>query len=362
MVAFIGTVGTTSGRARSVRPQRCPTRQRRVLVKAEFFDAWSRRCIPEPNLRKVVDALQNVAIELAEQIGAAPITKIQGHAAGMNASGDSQKELDVIANHAFKRACEASGCVSVMASEEDEQPVEIPSTIGPGDVGIPSYVVCFDPLDGSRNIESSIPTGSIFGIYAYRPDLGVEANVLQPGINQVAAGYILFSSATQMVLTTGSGAHIFTVDWQTRRFVCTSESIHMPKRGQVYSLNDARYFDWPKGLQDYIDTIRQGKGENAGKKYSARYVCSLVADFHRTLYTGGWAGNPRSHLRLVYEANPLAFIAEQAHGRGSDGKRRILEIQPAALHQRLPLFLGSSDDLNELEKYDVQQKDGSYDV
>lgn len=126
--------------------------------------------------------------------------------------------------------------------------------------------------------------------------------------------------------------------------------------GQIYSVNDARYFDWPQGLRRYIDTVRQGKGKYP-KKYSARYICSLVADFHRTLMYGGVAMNPRSHLRLVYEANPLSFLVEQAGGRGSDGKSRILSIQPVKLHQRLPLFLGSPEDIEELEGYgDVQQK------
>lgn len=125
--------------------------------------------------------------------------------------------------------------------------------------------------------------------------------------------------------------------------------------GQIYSLNDARYFDWPAGLQKYIDTVRQGKGQS-GKQYSARYVCSLVADLHRTLLYGGWAGNPRSHLRLLYEANPLSFVAEQAGGKGSDGKRDILGIEPSALHQRLPFFVGSVEDIEELVGYeDVQQ-------
>jgi fructose-1,6-bisphosphatase I len=158
-----------------------------------------------------------------------------------------------------------------------------------------------------------------------------------------------------LCISVGSGTHGFTLDRSTGEFVLTHPSIIIPSRGQIYSVNDARYFDWPEGLKKYIDTIRQGKGENP-KKYSARYICSLVADFHRTLLYGGIAMNPRDHLRLVYEANPLSFLVEQAGGSGSDGKRRILEIQPAKLHQRLPLFLGSSADISELEGYgDIQQ-------
>mmetsp|Transcript_12775 Transcript_12775/g.40369 ORF Transcript_12775/g.40369 Transcript_12775/m.40369 type:complete len:140 (-) Transcript_12775:191-610(-) len=132
----------------------------------------------------------------------------------------------------------------------------------------------------------------------------------------------------------------------------------IPARGQIYSVNDARYFDWPEGLQKYIDTIRQGKGQNP-KQYSARYICSLVGDFHRTLLYGGVAMNPRAHLRLLYEGNPLSFICEQAGGLGSDGERRVMDIVPEQVHQRLPLFLGSPDDIRELESYgDVQQVGG----
>lgn len=242
-----------------------------------------------------------------------------------------------------------------MASEEDDSPVWLTKD-GP-------YVVTFDPLDGSRNIDASIPTGTIFGIYNCLKELDdglpieekASLNVLQSGARLLAAGYALYSSATMLCISVGSGTHGFTLDRSIGEFVLTHPGIIIPSRGQIYSVNDARYFDWPEGLKRYIDTIRQGKGENP-KKYSARYICSLVADFHRTLLYGGIAMNPRDHLRLVYEANPLSFLVEQAGGSGSDGKRRILEIQPAKLHQRLPLFLGSSADISELEGYgDIQQ-------
>ncbi|KIZ06079.1 hypothetical protein MNEG_1872 [Monoraphidium neglectum] len=166
-----------------------------------------------------------------------------------------------------------------------------------------------------------------------------------------------------LVLSTGNGTHGFTYDSLLGEWVLTHRSITIPKRGVIYSLNDARQFDWPDGLWRYIDAIRQGKGQHP-KQYSARYICSLVADFHRTLLYGGWCANPRPHLRLVYEGNPLAMLSEQAGGRASDGVRRVLSIAPEALHQKLPLFLGSPDDIAELESYgDVQQGGGKkYDV
>lgn len=304
--------------------------------------------------------IQTAVKTIAALVARAGIEGLLGaHAGGPDGSGgrDKQKKLDVVANDVFKAALAASRQVAVMASEEDDGP--LPPADAPAAA---RYAVVFDPLDGSRNIDASIPTGTIFGIYEVASSEGEGeggerqlAAVLQPGARQVAAGYGLYSSATVMVVTVGRGAHAFALDPSIGEFVLTHRAIQIPKRGQIYSVNDARYFDWPKGLQRYIDAIRQGKGQNP-KQYSARYVCSLVADFHRTLLYGGVAMNPRDHLRLLYEANPLSFVAEQAGGRGSDGRRRILDIVPGAVHQRLPLFLGSPEDIAELESYgDVQQ-------
>lgn len=280
--------------------------------------------------------------------------------AASDPSRDTQKKLDVVANNILNNLLLSCGLVAVTASEEDDMPV---LSGAPG----AEYVVVFDPLDGSRNIEASIPTGTIFGIYRLPTPGSVSADglpeALQGGSRLLAAGYSLYSSATMLVMTLGQGTQGFTLDPSIGEFVLTHPDLQIPRRGQIYSVNDARYFDWPKGLQRYIDTIRQGKGQNA-KKYSARYICSLVGDLHRTLLYGGVAMNPRSHLRLVYEGNPLAFVTEQAGGKASDGKRRILGITPEKLHQRLPLFLGSPEDIDELESYgDVQQTgDLKYDV
>ncbi|CAN6821665.1 unnamed protein product [Brassica oleracea] len=267
---------------------------------------------------------------------------------------DAPKPLDIVSNDIILSSLRNSGKVAVMASEEDDTPTWIKDD-GP-------YVVVVDPLDGSRNIDASIPTGTIFGIYNRLVELDhlpveekAELNSLQRGNRLVASGYVLYSSATILCVTLGSGTHAFTLDHSTGEFVLTHQNIKIPPRGQIYSVNDARYFDWPEGLRKYIDTVRQGKGQNP-KKYSARYICSLVADLHRTLLYGGVAMNPRDHLRLVYEGNPLAYLVEQSGGKASDGKREILSIQPVKLHQRLPLFLGSVEDVTELESYgDVQQ-------
>lgn len=268
---------------------------------------------------------------------------------------DAPKPLDLLSNEIIFSSLQNSGKVAVMASEEDDAPVWITDD-GP-------YVVVTDPLDGSRNIDASIPTGTIFGIYNRLSEIDhlpseekALVNSLQSGNKLLAAGYVLYSSATIFCLSFGVGTHAFTLDHSTGDFILTHHNIKIPRRGQIYSVNDARYFDWPEGLRRYIDTVRQGKGKYP-KKYSARYICSLVADLHRTLMYGGVAMNPRDHLRVVYEANPLSFLVEKAGGKGSDGKSRILSLQPLKLHQRLPLFLGSFEDVEELESYgDVQQK------
>jgi fructose-1,6-bisphosphatase I len=267
---------------------------------------------------------------------------------------DAPKPLDIVANNIIKAALQSSGKVAAIASEEDDRPI----WIGEG-----PYVVVFDPLDGSRNIDASIPTGTIFGVYRRLPEadhLPTEekafGNVMQKGERQVAAGYALYSSATIMAISVGAGLHGFTLDYTIGEFVYSHHDLRIPERGQIYSVNDARYFDWPSGLRKYIDTVRQGKGQTR-KQYSARYICSLVADLHRTIMYGGIAMNPRSHLRLLYEANPLSFLVEQGGGKGTDGKRRILEINPIEIHQRLPLFLGSVADIDELVSYgDIQQQ------
>lgn len=285
-------------------------------------------------------------------------TELQATLSGADAAygvgRDAPKPLDIVSNNIIKAALRSSGKVAAIASEEDDRPI----WIGEG-----PYVVIFDPLDGSRNIDASIPTGTIFGIYRRLPEadhLPIEekayANVMQRGEQQVAAGYALYSSATIMAVSVGSGLHGFTLDYTIGEFVYSHHDIRIPERGQIYSVNDARYFDWPSGLRKYIDTVRQGKGQTR-KQYSARYICSLVADLHRTIMYGGIAMNPRSHLRLLYEANPLSYLVEQGGGKGTDGKRRILEINPIEIHQRLPLFLGSAADIAELVSYgDIQQQ------
>ena len=265
----------------------------------------------------------------------------------------------------MKSAMAATGCVGLLATEEDGDPIPVPSASA-ADGGAP-FVAVFDPLDGSSNVAACIPTGTIWGLYRATSDPpACPGDALQPGAALVAAGYTLYSSATMLVLTTGGGRGVtgFTLDRDGAggsggsgggAWVATHPSIVCPPRGQFYSLNDARFDDWAPPLQAYIAAVRQGRGQS-GKRYAARYVCSLVADLHRTLLYGGWAANPRSHLRRVYEAAPLALITEEAGGAATDGEGRVLDVVPTALHERAPFFAGSADDVAELLSYgDVRQ-------
>ncbi|CAB1112423.1 unnamed protein product [Ectocarpus sp. CCAP 1310/34] len=268
---------------------------------------------------------------------------------GQNAGGDEQKKLDVVSNDLLKGFLARSGVVRVLASEEEDEPVVVE---GNDDA---RYVVVFDPLDGSSNIDASIPTGTIFGVFLADSSKSARENALQPGNKLVAGGYCLYSSSTVMVISLGAGTHVFQLDRDLGEFVLTKHSIKMPARGRSYSLNEAREPDWPDGLKQYISDMKTGAGQS-GERYNLVYVCSLVADVHYTLFEGGVAMNPRSHLRLVYEGNPMGWVVEQAGGRASTGVAAMLDKEPSDIHERIPTFLGSEDDIMELERYgDVQQ-------
>ncbi|CAM9160712.1 unnamed protein product [Scytosiphon promiscuus] len=268
---------------------------------------------------------------------------------GQNAGGDEQKKLDVISNTLLKGFLARSGVVRVLASEEEDEPVLV------GGNEDATYVVVFDPLDGSSNIDASIPTGTIFGVYLADASKSARENALQPGNKLVAGGYCLYSSSTVLVISLGAGTHVFQLDRALGEFVLTKRSIKMPSRGRSYSLNEAREPDWPDGLKRYISDMKTGAGRS-GEKFDLVYVCSLVADVHYTLFEGGIAMNPRSHLRLVYEGNPMGWVVEQAGGRASTGAEAMLDREPSNIHERIPTFLGSAEDVSELESYgDVQQ-------
>eukprot|EP00471_Norrisiella_sphaerica_P005433 CAMPEP_0184482368 /NCGR_PEP_ID=MMETSP0113_2-20130426/3933_1 /TAXON_ID=91329 /ORGANISM="Norrisiella sphaerica, Strain BC52" /LENGTH=347 /DNA_ID=CAMNT_0026862061 /DNA_START=219 /DNA_END=1262 /DNA_ORIENTATION=- len=313
---------------------------------------------------KIIKAVERACIDVSNALARVSIDRRTGDQGDINVQGEKQKKLDVYANEVMKKALFETGVVAALATEEEENIILPTPTVNQG----PLFAVAFDPLDGSSNIDCSVPTGTIFSIYkvpgkkSNDPESTSTNPFLQPVTSIVASGYVMYSSATSLVFSVGKGTHILSLDPDTKKFVLTSARVRVPDRGPFYSLNEARYFDWPKGLQKYISDVKQGHG-TWGKKYSSRYVCSLVADVHRTILYGGWAGNPRPHLRLLFEAAPLSFLLDQAGGKGSDGSRPILSYTPASLHQRLPVFLGSVEDIEELESYgEVQQGAATYEA
>ena len=281
----------------------------------------------------------------------AGLTDILGDAEQENVQGEMQQKLDIYANECLIQSLSSRLSVGILASEEDEQPIVMPHQSASA-----KYAVVFDPLDGSSNIDVNVSVGTTFSIFR-RPE-GADFEdptrwVLQPGRRQIAAGYVVYGSSTVMVYTCGNGVHGFTLDPAVGAFVLSHENIMMPNQGEYYSVNESYLDDFPSEYGDFIGSLRRG---DFGHKYSSRYIGSMVADFHRTLLRGGVFLYPptKNHLhgklRLLYEANPIAFIAEQAGGLATDGTQRILDVQPKGIHQRTPLVVGSELEIKELEK------------
>jgi fructose-1,6-bisphosphatase I len=291
------------------------------------------------------------------EVTRAGLVDLQGDAGQSNVHGEKVQKLDLFAREVIYRVLGSTGQLAVLACEEDEDVIPVPAGQPVG-----KYVINFDPLDGSSNINANVNIGTIFSILprVTRGGPGSLADCLQPGTRQLAAGYVMYGSSTMLVYTTGKGVHGFTFEPSLGEFLLSHPEIRTPPRGRIYSVNESNYFRWTDGVKRYVDWLKQDDG-GSGRPYSTRYVGSLVADFHRNLLYGGiflYPGdrkNPPGKLRLLYEAAPLAFVAEQAGGAASDGQRRIMEVPPAELHQKTPLFLGSSQDVRECELF-IQEK------
>ena len=293
------------------------------------------------------------ARQVAYELGRAGLLGILGATEEVNVQGEVVQKLDTIANDAFLRAFEYGELVGEVVSEEMEQPAQI---LG-NDKG--KYVVFVDPLDGSSNIDVNVTVGSIFSVHR-RPKGVTETDLIKalklPGNQQVAAGYALYGSSTMLVFTTGNGVHGFTLEPGLGEFLLSHENIRIPQRGSTYSINEGRRLEWNAPTKGYIDYVQQ-KDKATGRPYGARYVGSLVADYHRTLLKGGiflYPADPKNtngKLRLMYEANPMALITEQAGGKASNGTQRILDVLPTSLHQRIPLLIGSAEDVSLAESF-----------
>lgn len=312
-----------------------------------------------------------------------PSSETLGYQGEVNVQGEDQKKLDVITNDLLKRALRFTGRLGVLASEEEDTPVDLlPENPGEKEVLIDEgekYVAVFDPLDGSSNVDAGIPTGTIIGIYEHDEKCYVDpncvgeecseqeaaclANTLQPGTNLVAAAYCLYSSSTFLVLTLGAGTYGFTLDENLGEFVLSHPDIKIPETSAIISFNEANTPNWDKPLQDVIMKWKTGTGRS-GKKFSSRYIGSMVGDVHRTLLYGGVFGypgdkkNPNGKLRLLYEGAPMSFIVEQAGGMSTTGRQRVMEIVPEVVHQRVPVLLGSKNDIQEiLDAYAAADKE-----
>jgi fructose-1,6-bisphosphatase I len=293
------------------------------------------------------------------EVSKAGLVNILGMTGTENIHGDKVKKLDVFADEKIYQAMDHSGYLCVMASEENEDVLQIPEKYPRG-----KYVLLYDPLDGSSNIDVNVNIGSIFSIYrrVTPKGQGTLEDCLQPGYKQIGAGYALYGSSTMLVYTTGDGVHGFTFDPSIGEFLLSHENIRIPKRGKIYSVNEGNYRYWYDGVKKYVKYLQE-EDIATGRPYSGRYIGSMVADIHRTLMYGGifmYPGDtkhPDGKLRLMYECNPVSFIIEQAGGRASDGHKRMLDIQPKSLHQRIPIFAGSEEDVTIAEEF-VQGKRG----
>lgn len=286
---------------------------------------------------------------ISREVNRAGLIDILGSTGNKNSHGEDVQKLDEFANETIIKTMERGGHLSGMASEEMDEVIAVDGQKYPRG----KYLLLFDPLDGSSNIDVNVSVGTIFSILRCDPDCDLtEKDFLKPGVEQVASGYILYGSSTMFVYTTGHGVHGFTLDPSVGEFILSHENIRVPDKGKIYSINEGNSRHWLPATSLYIEKLKANE-----KGYSARYVGSLVSDFHRNLLKGGIFLYPadrkstKGKLRLLYEANPLSFIIEQAGGSSSTGDKRIMDIVPEGLHQRTPLIIGSRADVEEAEGF-----------
>ncbi|HVX40119.1 MAG TPA: class 1 fructose-bisphosphatase [Gemmatimonadaceae bacterium] len=319
------------------------------VVTIERFIIEEERNHPEATgeLSGILYDLALAAKMIANKVRSAGLADILGSAESENVQGEVQQKLDIMANEIIVKAMDHGGRLCAMASEEEPGIIQIPEHFRCG-----KYCLLFDPLDGSSNIDVNVPVGTIFSVVRKitRGRHGELEDMLQPGRRQVAAGYVIYGSSTMLVYTTGQGAHGFTLDPSIGEFLLSHPNIRIPETGRYLSVNDSYEQHWSENVKTLMRHYKGLEGDH--RALSTRYVGSLVADFHRNLLGGGIFAyptntkSPNGKLRLLYEANPLAFIVEQAGGAACDGTRRILDVEPNELHQRTPLFIGSKKEVD----------------
>ncbi|HEY3279421.1 MAG TPA: class 1 fructose-bisphosphatase [Gemmatimonadales bacterium] len=320
------------------------------VITIERFIMEQERLHPEATgeLSNLLYDLCLAAKIISRQVRRAGLSDILGAMDTINVQGELQQKLDIFANETVRNSVQHTGRICLMASEEDEAPVPVPADKPAG-----KYVLLYDPLDGSSNIDVNVSIGTIFSIHrrvtAKKNGAATLADCLQRGRKQVAAGYILYGSSTMLVYSTGQGVHGFTLDPTIGEFLLSHPNIRTPELGKYYSVNESHWNKWTPAVQRVVAAFKNGEERVQAK--NARYIGSLVADFHRNLMSGGIflypadTGSRQGKLRLLYEAAPLAFVVEQAGGAATDGRQQILDLMPQSLHQRTPLLIGSKADV-----------------
>ncbi|MCC5945597.1 MAG: class 1 fructose-bisphosphatase [Bernardetiaceae bacterium] len=309
----------------------------------EFLDAQAKST--QEAFAPIIHAITEAAITVSHKLQQGSLTDIYGAANSENVQGETQQKLDIIANELFIQKLEACGKICLIASEENEDILHTPTPSAP-------YALAMDPLDGSSNIDVNVSVGTIFGIYQRQTnavETPTEADILQAGKNLKVAGYVLYGTATVMVVSFGSGTFSFTLNPETQTFIGDGKALVAPAEGKTYSCNEGGMLTFPNSMQAYLKSCK-------AKNYKARYIGSLVADFHRNLIKGGvflypqTESAPQGKLRLLYECAPLAFIAEQAEAAAISDKQAVLDIIPEKLHQRIPYIVGSSQMVEEIRQ------------
>lgn len=311
-------------------------------------------------LSRLLSSIKIASKIVNREVNKAGIADILGKAGNENVQGEEQMKLDVFANDIFIDALSHREIVCGIASEENEDFIEIKGN--ENNAHMNNYVVLIDPLDGSSNVDVNVSVGTIFSIYRRVTPVGTPVKMedfLQKGVNQVAAGYVIYGSSTMLVYTTGNGVNGFTLDPSVGTYFLSHPNMTYPKTGKIYSVNEGNYAKFPQGVKEYIKYCQEEEGN---RPYTSRYIGSLVADFHRNMIKGGiyiypsYAHAPNGKLRLLYECNPMAFLAEQAGAKATNGFQRILEIEPTSLHQRVPFFCGSVEMVEKAEEFMAKHK------
>ena len=329
----------------------------RYLIEHQRDDA--RRAQIKPSLRLLIEVVARACKQIAHEVGKGALGGVLGDAGTGNIQGEAQKKLDVIANEILLEANEWGGHLAAMASEEMATVFPIPEHYPRGE-----YLLLFDPLDGSSNIDVNVSIGTIFSVLRCKEDDDAEGEAsedafLQAGSRQVAAGYAVYGPQTQLVLTVGHGVAVFTLDRETHSWILTDDGVRIPEDTKEFAINMSNRRHWEAPVDRYVDELLAGNAGPRGKDFNMRWVASMVADVHRILSRGGVFMYPRDarepekpgKLRLLYEANPMSFIVEQAGGAATDGYGRILDVEPTKLHQRIAVFLGSKNEVERVTGY-----------